>query len=203
MKVSELFEATAEIQPITATPKGENAFVVNTKATSGPTLDAIYYVFKTFNKKRGTTVKMKSGLPADLSRMLKNRPNGIVITFEDPEGAKEKVEAAIEDAKATAQKDMEKKAAHKATEPDRKKAASKFNAEKRKADLEKYAKLYGKGTWGRVTYRQEGGDDGYQYVVRVDGRKHGSGLTLRSAEHDKRMLVNDIAKREKLGKYAE
>lgn len=33
----------------------------------------------------------------------------------------------------------------------------------------------------RVTYRQEGGDDGYCYVVRVDGQERWNGLTRREA----------------------
>ncbi len=34
----------------------------------------------------------------------------------------------------------------------------------------------------KVTYRQEGGDDGYCYVVRVDGRAVDSGLTRNTAK---------------------
>lgn len=35
----------------------------------------------------------------------------------------------------------------------------------------------------KVTYRQEGGDDGYCYVVRVDGRVLTNGCTRRQAQY--------------------
>lgn len=67
---------------------------------------------------------------------------------------------------------------------------------------EKAEKEFGKGTWKRVVFKQEGGNDGYQYVVRVDGRPVMSGLTRREAEAEKLTQVNKIAKAQKLGKYA-
>lgn len=44
---------------------------------------------------------------------------------------------------------------------------------------------------------------GDAYVVRVDGRAKYSGLTLRQATYEKERAVDDLAKKEKLGKYAE
>ena len=44
----------------------------------------------------------------------------------------------------------------------------------------------------RVTYRQEGGDDGYQYVVRVDGRAKWSGLTRTEAAYYKQLEVTKL-----------
>jgi hypothetical protein len=58
-----------------------------------------------------------------------------------------------------------------------------------------YDKIYGKGTWNRVTYKQEDGDDGYSYVVRVDGRERWNGLTKREAEYYKRREVTELAKK--------
>lgn len=75
--------------------------------------------------------------------------------------------------------------------------------QKRKSDMTEYDELFGKGTWKRVTFKQEGGDDGYHYVVRVDGRVIEDGLTKREADWRKKVEVNILAKKEKLGQYAE
>lgn len=45
----------------------------------------------------------------------------------------------------------------------------------------------------KVTYRQEGGDDGYCYVVRVNGREVMNGLTRSSAMHEKQRLLAEHA----------
>lgn len=205
MKVSELFEtvlAAGEVLPITVTSNGDS-FTVNSSAKNGPTLDVIFKVWKAFDGKRGVTTKSKAGLELNAHRMLKNRPNGFVITFKDPEGAKEKLEAAVEKMVASIEREVKSNAAYKAKAPERKKAASKVNAQYAKADKEERDKKYGKGTWNRVTYRQEGGDDGYQYVLRIDGRAVLNGLTRYSAEGEKLMAVRKIAKDEKLGEYAD
>jgi len=47
----------------------------------------------------------------------------------------------------------------------------------------------------RVTARQEGGDDGYQYVVRVDGRMVANGLTKGEAEHEKKRQRDQLKSR--------
>ena len=44
----------------------------------------------------------------------------------------------------------------------------------------------------RVGYRQEGGDDGYQYVVRVDGVPKWSGLTRSEAAYYKRQEIKRL-----------
>lgn len=42
----------------------------------------------------------------------------------------------------------------------------------------------------KVTYRQEGGDDGYCYQVRVDGVARGyASLTRREAQYEKRRIL--------------
>lgn len=42
----------------------------------------------------------------------------------------------------------------------------------------------------KVTYRQEDGDDGYCYVLRVDGRAILNGLTLREARYEKSVVLS-------------
>jgi len=44
----------------------------------------------------------------------------------------------------------------------------------------------------RVTARQEGGDDGYQYVVRVDGCTKINGLNKRMADYYKRKFRKEL-----------
>lgn len=203
MKVSELFEAADSMQEITVEKVGDDKFVVNSKAKSGMTLDAIAGVWHAFEKMKGVKTTSKAGLPLDFNRMFKNRPNGFVMRFEKPEGMLEKIQATIEKCKAGTLKDVAKRAKHKAEAPARRKESAKLDAQYRKADLAEYDKKYGKGTWKRVTYKQEGGDDGYSYVIRVDGRSKWNGLSQREATHYKQQEVDAIAKREKLGKYAE
>jgi hypothetical protein len=205
MKVSELFEAIVDdhISDITVTDKGDGSFLINSpKAIRGATLDVLMNVFNAFEKKAGVTMKSKAGLELDYWRMAKNRPNGFIVSFKKPEGMKEKLEAAVEDQKAKVLKKIKSDAAYKAKAPERRKEASKANAVYAKQDKEERDKKYGKGTWNRVTYRQEGGDDGYQYVLRIDGRAVLNGLTRYSAEGEKRMALAKIAKDEGLGEYA-
>lgn len=204
MKISELFEAVEDdkLEPVTITPKGEKSFIVGTKASKGPSLEQIYWVWKDFDSKKNTSTRSKAGLPLTINRMLNSKPNGIVITFTDADGAKEALEASVAKATAKVLKDVKSKATWKAGADDRKKVASKASSAQRAVDLKKYEELYGKGTWNRVTYRQEGGDDGYCYVVRIDGKTLCTGQTLNQAMHEKKKAVDDLAKKGKLGKYA-
>lgn len=206
MKMNELLTEVAqvtvgEIEPITVSER-DGGFLVNSSAKKGPTLDTLFRVWKEFNGKRGIEIKGKSGKVLDLGTVLRNRPNGFIIIAKNPEGMKEKIEAAIEKATANVKKLQKSDAAYKEKAPERKKAKAQYAATKRKEDLAEYAKKYGKGTWNRVTYRQEGGDDGYAYVVRVDGYPKWKGLTQREAMYYKEREVDEIAKKEKLGKYA-
>lgn len=202
---NELREAVepSKLEPITVTAKGEDSFIVNTKATKGPTLTQIYWVWKDFDSKRNSSTKSKSGMTLNIDKMLDNKPNGFVITFKNVEGAEEAIKASIEKAGAKVTKELAADAKWKEGAGDRKKEASKIASAKRSEDLKKMAELYGKGTWNRVTYKQEGGDDGYQYVVRVDGKVLCTGQTQSQAMYEKRKAVDAIAKKEKLGKYAE
>lgn len=199
----ELLEAEEKLSPITVTAKGDDAFVINTVAKAGPTLNAIWHTWKALEGKKGSTLTSKSGMKLDAIKMLDNRPNGFIIKFENPEGAKEKLEAAVKKAEETTLRELKKKSDWKASAPERKKEASKFDAKLRADEMKKYDELYGKGTWKRVTYRQEGGDDGYQYVVRVDGRAIINGQTQSQAKYEKLRAVEALAKKEKLGKYAD
>ena len=47
----------------------------------------------------------------------------------------------------------------------------------------------------RVTARQEGGDDGYHWVVRVDGRMVMNGLTKREADYEKKRQRDQLMSR--------
>lgn len=194
---------SAELEAYTIEPAGAG-FVVGTKAKAGPTLDVLRYVYKAVGEKKGVTVKMKSGRTLEpgykaMMKILDNRPNGLVFIGVEKDALQAAVDSGIEKVK----RDVIAKEKHKAGAPERKKEAAKFDAEERKRSMAAYDQKYGKGTWKRVTYRQEGGDDGYSYVVRVDGRSKWNGLTQREAMHYKEQEVNDIAKREKLGKYAD
>lgn len=205
MKISELFEAAdAEtFEPIVVTDNGAGKFTIKTTAKRGPTLSVIAKVYMAIEKRKDLTAKSLSGLPLSISKVLTNKPSGFVVIYTNPEGGKEKLEAYIESAKAKVEREVSSAAKLKASAPERKKEASKHYAARRKEDIAAYDKAYGKGTWNRVTYKQEGGDDGYQYVVRVDGRVIMNGLNLRSAEHQKSKAVIAIAKKEKLGQFAE
>lgn len=48
----------------------------------------------------------------------------------------------------------------------------------------------------RVTYRQEGGDDGYSYVVRVDGQVLVNGCTRAQARYYKEKYLRDHKQKE-------
>jgi hypothetical protein len=204
MKLSELFEAVEadKIEPITIKASGDNSFIINSAAKRGMTLDTIWHIFKAFVDKKGVTLKSKAGLELNAHRMLKNRPNGFIITFEKPDGQKEKLEAALETAIAKTVRETKANAIYKAKAPQRKIEASKAQAVYRQQDKEERDKKYGKGTWARVTYKQEGGDDGYQYVLRIDGKAVMNGLTRYAAEGEKFIALAKIAKAENLGEYA-
>ena len=83
---------------------------------------------------------------------------------------KEKLQAEVDKVIEHFRKEEDAEEAYKARAPERKAAKAKYDAQKRKDELAKSDELYGNGTWSRVTYMQRGGDDGYSYVVRVDGK---------------------------------
>lgn len=202
MKISELL-CESDDASLTITPAGDG-FTVSSTSKTGPMVQGVYHVWNELRKKKGVRVTMKSGktiedTPNAALKILDNRPQGLIFYGVD----KDTIQKAVDAAMAKVSREVKAKEKRKADAPQRKKEAQTFYALQRKADMEAYDKEYGKGTWKRVTYKQEGGDDGYQYVVRVDGRSIMNGLTLRQAEYEKRRQVDAIAKREKLGKYAE
>jgi hypothetical protein len=210
MKVQELFESTEDLGKIAFTAGTDGEFIVRPTVTKGPMVNAMYWVFRDLIGKKGVTItalrKKRYGqaVPTELDEndgtyVINNRVTRLVIKGV----AEDTLQGVVDKATKKAEGDAKKEAKYKSDAPKRKAEASKYNSEKRKTDLAKYAELYGKGTWNRVTYRQEGGDDGYSYVIRVDGRSKWNGLTQREATHYKEREVDEIAKREKLGKYAE
>jgi flavin-binding protein dodecin len=173
-------------------------------------MQGIYWVWKEIGKKKGVkTFLLVASRFGKAKRTEMDKTSGMDIINKRPSRieftgvSKEDLQAAVDKAIAKVEKDMKSQAKYKADAPKRKAAAAKYQAEKRKTDMADYAAKYGKGTWGRVTYKQEGGDDGYAYVLRVDGRAKYNGLTQREAMHYKEREVDALAKAGKLGKYAE
>lgn len=77
------------------------------------------------------------------------------------------------------------------------------------SDMKKWLKLFesenplgeagaGRPKMPKITYRQEGGDDGYSYVVRMDGREVYNGLNRSQAMHYKEQLLRDWKAKNKL-----
>lgn len=210
MKIHELLTEAKEVGTleISDAPDGDG-FIVRCTVKSGPMLDAIYWVWSYAGKKRGVKsaimTAQRRGKPAwteltsnDGRMIINKRSTKIMFSGIGREDLRNAVGKAI----AKVEKSVAAAAKYKAEAPARKAQAAKWAAEKRKEDLAKYEKDYGKGTWNRVTYRQEGGDDGYAYVLRVDGRARYTGLTQHQARYEKDRAVDEIAKKEKLGKYA-
>jgi hypothetical protein len=208
MKVTELFEAYSVLPKLEnigtiGVKQAGNVYTVSASAKSGPIVAGIMSVCKTLGSKKGYTLKTLTGKVIDQSVLFKlydTRPYGVKVVSDEPNAA-EVIQKAAESATAGVISDFKKMVQHKKDAPKRKAEASKYAAAGRREDMKKYDELYGKGTWNRVTYKQEGGDDGYQYVVRVDGRVIDNGLTLSSAKYEKREAVKRLAKKEGLGTF--
>lgn len=209
MKVTELFEEVKDIGTLEIVGDGD-ALTVRSTAKSGPMLGGLYWVWDAVGRKRGvkTIMMMKNRhysapQPTELTAkdgltIIDKRPTKLTFVGVD----RENLQAAVDKAIAKVQKEIKSNEKRKAEAPKRKAEAAKYQAEKRKTDLAEYDKKYGKGTWKRITYRQEGGDDGYSYVVRVDGRAKWNGLTQRQAMYYKEIEADKIAKDQGIGKYA-
>lgn len=204
MKVVDLFEAkekdpgTLEIVP------QEEGFMVRCTERAGVMKLGLYKVWKAVMKKRGAKVTVNAGrvgavIEPTMQFFISKQPMRIMVTGV----SKEVLQAIVDKVIAEMLKSHAEDVAFKAKAPERKAAAAKYQAEKRKQVLADYDVKYGKGTWNRVTYKQEGGDDGYSYALRVDGRVTYNGLTQREAAFRKEQAVKEIAKREKLGMYAD
>jgi hypothetical protein len=209
MKVAELLlEAAEDKDPgtIEIVDGPDDTLIVRTTAKSGPMLHGMYTVWDAVGRKKGVktilNVVKRRGKPTPIEPdgmdIINKRPTK--LTFSGV--SRETLQAAVDKAIAKVGKTVEKEAKYKADAPARKAAASKANAEKRKTDMAEYDKKYGKGTWKRITYRQEGGDDGYAYVLRVDGRPRMNGLTQRQAMYYKEQEADRLAKEAGIGKYA-
>lgn len=210
MKVSELFESQ-DIGTFEIADGSDGSFVVKSTAKTGPMLSGLYWIWKEVGSKKGVktlmnmvTQRFSAARPVELTKndglkILDKRPTKLTFVGID----RAVLQAAVDKAIAKVHAEQKKVVKYKADAPKRKAEASKYQAEKRKKDLAEYEKKYGKGTWGRVTYKQEGGDDGYAYVVRVDGRAKWNGLTQREAMHYKEREVDALAKAAGLGKYVE
>ena len=118
MKVTELFEAAkGEVEEITVTDQGDGKFLVNTKAKSGATIDAMVKLAIQFGKKAGVEVMKKSG--GKLENAFSSRPTGFVAVFKKPEGAEEMLRTAIEKAGGAVKREQNAYAKRKADAPPR------------------------------------------------------------------------------------
>lgn len=115
-----------------------------------------------------------------------NRTSLLKVITSTIEEENEAIQYAIEDRKQAAINKIEN-------------AAS--NREAAKAKREDTKAKYGNAP-SRVKTRQVGGDDGYQYMVFVDGRAVIKGLTRSEATFYVNQEIDRLAKKEKMGKYA-
>lgn len=203
----EIFEATDELQEANtyagaalATEKDlivqqmpDGWWKVSVAATAGP----LIHLIRTLAYSAPTQVRTKSG--TKLPNYGAFKANGILMKA----ASRDVLDARIEKAIRKHNSYVKSETRHKERAPERKAAAAKYSADQAKQRRAEQEAKYGKGTAQRVTYRQEGGDDGYQYVVRVDGRAKWDGLTQSQAMHYAEQERNEIAKREKLGQYAD
>jgi hypothetical protein len=198
-----LLEATSDsLSTVKVEALGDGKFLVSCKETKGPMLAVISSIASHFEYQKGVLITTKSGLPADYKRLMSNKYNAFIFKFSKPDGAKERLEKVAQKALKAKANSIAKEAKWKAGAADRKKEAQRYYADERKKNVEELEKLYGKGTYKRVKYRQVGGDDGYQYVVFVDGRPKWNGLTQSEARYYAKNEMDNIAKKEHLGKYS-
>lgn len=201
-----------EIEPITVSKSADDRWEVATKAKTEPTLSVIFEIAKHLVEKSGSKVKITNlkGKVTDKTSiydMYRAKPSRFFATSEKL--SDEELETLLvkvrDDAVTAMTKRQKALAAAKAKRetPAYKKEVNAVRAKAAKAKTDDLEATYGKGTWKRTSIKQEGGDDGYSYVLRVDGVKKMSGLTKREAEAEQRSAANAIAKREKIGKYAE
>ena len=193
MLVRHLLNETADSTPITIEPHDDEWVKISTKASSGPSVSKIKSIMYTASAD-GYETKSKSGgtiKPANF------KANGLLVRT-----TIEKAKALLQKSDKQDAEEAERIKANKESRVANKAASAKNDREAKKAMTAKYDELYGKGTWNRVTAKQEGGDDGYSYAVRVDGRKRVGGLHKSEVAFEKLQAVQELAKKEKLGKYA-
>lgn len=175
--------------------RGEDGwFSVSVSSASGVEGKFIRSLASYIALKTKMELKLKSGLSYDF---YKFKGNSFIVKSESLQQLKDVAEKQLK--RFNVKQEREK--LHKDSAPERKRQGSIYYSALRKEALKAYDEKYGKGTWGRVTFRQEGGDDGGSYVVRVDGQERWNGLTRRLAEYYKKVEVEKLAKKEKLGTF--
>jgi hypothetical protein len=189
MKVADLLnESTIQI-----TPTQDGWLKISTPDTKGPQVSLIYAI-RSVATRKGLETLSKSGQPIDFRKF---KANGFLVKTSEKEAKAIIAKVESERAKEAADKPS-------AEETKAKKAsAAKSLRQYNKSKEDNYDELYGKGTWKRITAKQEGGDDGYSYVIRVDGKQVVGGLTKSEVDFEKRQAAQKLAKKEKLGKYAD
>jgi len=199
MKVSELL-SEGEIGTLTISQEGDKLIVKCTQRSGILARFGVARLARNIVKGKVRAFKMNFDKRTEVEDV---RRLGEVSKLAFTGITKEKLQAEVDKVIEHFRKEEAAEEAYKAKAPERKAAKAKYDAQKRKDELAKYDELYGKGTWGRVTYMQRGGDDGYSYVVRVDGKTLYNGLTQSQAIRQKKIEVQNLAKREKLGTYGQ
>lgn len=132
----------------------------------------------------------------------KFKANSCLFKFNETGDHQEKaLRRIIDKAVDLTNEEIKGKAERTASAPERKKAAAKAQSADQKSRTDALAALYGKETIGRVKIEWIGGDDGYQYNVIVDGRSIMNGLTKSSAEHERKLVWQQLSKKAGLGTF--
>lgn len=210
MLLSELLtEAVAKkLEPITITKQEDGRWEIATKAKTMPTVGVIATMIRELVTKHKTKVVMSNAAGKVMSEeaawaAIRNKPSRFFATSEKmTDDRLEELLTKLRD-KGIREEEAHAKAVAKRKSPEYKKEVAAVRNAASKEKTAEMEQMYGKDTWKSITYKQEGGDDGYQYVVRVKGKAVESGLTQREAMAKKKSLANEIAKKNKTGKYAD
>jgi hypothetical protein len=223
MKLGEILTESLSVSQIKIEDIAEGTFRVKADSTSGPIVQVIksiaflefysswmdhidedeeekhYVDYSTACKKVVKKLKVMTLAGKEIDKTMpwdSFKSNGVLL-----QGDKKDVEfiikSAIEFENAKDEWKKAEKAEYEKTKDDRKKSASQASAKNRKALEDKY----GKKTLSRVTIKQIGGDDGYQWNVIVDGRSIMNGLTKREADYEKEKAWQRLSKKDKVGTY--
>lgn len=214
MLIQELFEAVGAktVEPVNVSKSSDGRWEVATKAKTQPTLSVIFEIAKRLVSKSAskvviTNLKGKVTDKDNIYDLYRAKPNRIFVASEKL--SDDELETLLTKTRDDAVEAVEKternvaKAKAKRETPAYKKQVNAIRAAKTKAANDDRDALYGKGTWKRTSIKQEGGDDGHQYVLRVDGVAKLSGMTKLEAEYAQRRAADALAKKAKIGKYAE
>jgi hypothetical protein len=178
---------------------GGGKLLVSVTPTAGPLINFMRSLVFNLQRKKGYVVAMKSGI--ELPRWDKFKANAFqVVKYPSKDELKAIIATSVKAHNNSITK--EKQAIARANSPEQKKKDAEFRSQQTKSRKEKLEQEYGKGTWDRVKIRQVGGDDGYQWTLFVDGQERMNGMTKSSAESAQENAADEIAKKEKLGKYA-